>query len=136
MTLFTSIAIASLFGSGCYLLLKADLIRVVAGTVLISNAVNIFIISAGLSRGVAAILPIPAGETLSDPLVQAMALTAVVITFGVSALLMSLVFRVYTSHLSLDLDDLARAEELEAEDDDHEHHGRDIYLWTAEEEAR
>ena len=136
MTLFTSLAIATLFGAGCYLLLKADLIRVVAGTVLISNAVNIFISSAGLSRGVAAILPIPGGQEMSDPLVQSMALTAVVITFGVSALLMSLVFRVYTSHLSLDLDDLARAEEREAEDDDRELHAPDMYLWTAEEETR
>lgn len=136
MTLLTSLAIATLFGAGCYLLLKADLIRVVAGTVLISNAVNIFIISAGLSRGLAAILPIPAGRGMSDPLVQSMALTAVVITFGVSALLMSLVFRVYTSHLSLDLDDLARAEEREAEDDDRELHAPDMYLWTAEEDIR
>jgi len=136
MTLLTSLAIATLFGAGCYLLLKADLIRVVAGTVLVSNAVNIFIISAGLSRGLAAILPLPPGAEMSDPLVQSMALTAVVITFGVSALLMSLVFRVYTSHLSLDLDDLARAEELEAEDDDREQHAPDLYLWTAEEDVR
>ena len=44
---------------------------------------------------------------------QAMALTAIVISFGVAALLLSLVYRVYTSHFSLDLDELAEAEERE-----------------------
>jgi multicomponent Na+:H+ antiporter subunit C len=42
-----------------------------------------------------------------------MTLTAIVISFGVAALLLGLVYRVYTSHLSLDLDDLAAAEERE-----------------------
>jgi multicomponent Na+:H+ antiporter subunit C len=44
-----------------------------------------------------------------------MVLTAIVIGLGVSALLLTLVYRVYTSHLSLDLDDLAAAEEREEE---------------------
>jgi multicomponent Na+:H+ antiporter subunit C len=114
MTLLLSLAVAVLFGSGAYLLLKPDLVRVVVGVVLISNAANLFIMAAGLTKGSAPIWPLPAGETISDPLVQAMTLTAIVITFGVSALLLSIVYRVYTSHLSLDLDDLAAAEEREA----------------------
>ena len=113
MTLLFALAVALLFGSGAYLMLKPDLIRVVVGMVLISNAANLFIMAAGLSKGVAPIYPLAEGETVSDPLVQAMALTAIVISFGVSALLLSLVYRVYTSHLSLDLDDLAAAEERE-----------------------
>lgn len=113
MTLVVSLAIAVLFAAGSYLLLKRDLIRVVAGVVIISNSVNLFIISSGLSRGAAPILPLRE-RAASDPLVQAMTLTAIVITFGVSALLLSLVYRTYTSHLSLDLDDLLAAEEREA----------------------
>lgn len=113
MILILSLAIAILFGSGAYLTLKADLLRVVVGMVLISNAANLFIMAAGLTKGAAPIYPLPVGESLSDPLVQAMTLTAIVISFGVSALLLSLVYRVYTSHLSLDLDDLAAAEERE-----------------------
>ncbi len=113
MTLILSLAVAVLFGSGAYLMLKADLLRVVVGMVLISNAANLFIMAAGLTRGVPPIYPLPAGEPVSDPLVQAMTLTAIVISFGVSALLLSLVYRVYTSHLSLDLDDLSAAEERE-----------------------
>ena len=113
MTLVLSLAVAVLFGAGAYLMLKADLIRVVVGMVLISNAANLFIMAAGLTKGGPPIYPLPEDGRISDPLVQAMTLTAIVITFGVSALLLSLVYRVYTSHLSLDLDDLAAAEERE-----------------------
>lgn len=115
MTLAYSLVVAILFGSGAYLLLKHDLIRVAAGVVLVSNAANLFIIAAGLSRGVVPVLPIPGGESVADPVVQALVLTAIVISFGVTALLLSLVYRVYTSHLSLDLEDLSGADEEESE---------------------
>ncbi len=108
-----SAAIAILFGSGAYLMLKPDLLRVVAGMVLFSNAANLFIIASGLTQGAPPIYPLAAGAQASDPLVQAMTLTAIVISFSVAALLLSLVYRVYTSHLSLDLDDLEAAEERE-----------------------
>ena len=110
MTLLYAIAVAVLFGSGAFLMLKSDLIRVAIGMILISNAANLFIMAAGLSSGPPPIYPLPAGEPVSDPLVQAMTLTAIVISFAVAALLLSLVYRVYTSHLSLDFDDLAAAE--------------------------
>ena len=113
MNLLLAAAVAVLFGTGAYLMLKRDLIRVVSGVILLSNAVNLFIMAVGLSRGRAPIHPLPADARVSDPLVQAMTLTAIVISFGVSALLLSLVYRVYTSHLSLDLDDLSAAEERE-----------------------
>ncbi|MFM9107841.1 MAG: sodium:proton antiporter [Chloroflexota bacterium] len=136
MTLFGSVIVAILFGAGCFLLMKRDLLRVVAGTVLISNALNLFIILAGLTRGSAVILPFPDGP-LADPLVQAMVLTAIVITFGVAALLLSLVYRVYSSHLSLDLDDLAAAEEREAADDDRpDPRADEDELWTSGEDER
>jgi multicomponent Na+:H+ antiporter subunit C len=113
VTLIYAVTVASLFGSGVYLMLKSDLLRVVVGMVLISNAANLFIMSAGLSLGAPPVYPLPDDMMISDPLVQAMTLTAIVISFAVSALLLSLVYRVYTSHLSLDLDDLAAAEERE-----------------------
>jgi multicomponent Na+:H+ antiporter subunit C len=114
MILIVSLAVAILFGSGAYLLLKPDLIRVVAGMVLISNAANLFIMSAGLTKGVPPIYPLPAGKQIADPLVQAMTLTAVVISFGVTALLLSIVYRVYVAHRSIDIEELAEAEEQHA----------------------
>jgi multicomponent Na+:H+ antiporter subunit C len=113
VTFVYSVAIAVLFGTGVYLMLKSDLLRVVAGMVLFSNAANLFIIASGLTKGVPPIYPLAPGAEASDPLVQAMTLTAIVISFSVAALLLSLVYRVYTSHLSLDLDDLDAAEERE-----------------------
>jgi multicomponent Na+:H+ antiporter subunit C len=113
MTLLVSLAVATLFGAGSFLLLQRDLVRVVGGVVLISSAATLFVMAASLTEGIAPILPLPANQPVSDPLVQAMALTAIVITFGVSALLLALVYRVYVSHLSLDLEDLAAAEARE-----------------------
>jgi multicomponent Na+:H+ antiporter subunit C len=47
----------------------------------------------------------------SDPLAQAMALTALVINFGMSALLLSLVYGVYATHGTIDQDEVHRAEQ-------------------------
>ena len=113
MILISSVVVAVLFAAGAYLVLKHDLVRVAVGMVLISNAANLFIMSAGLTKGEPPIYPLPEDADVSDPLVQAMTLTAIVISLGVSALLLALVYRVYTSHLSVDLDDLSVAEERE-----------------------
>lgn len=116
MIFILSLAIAVLFGSGAYLLLKHDLIRLILGTVLIGNAANLFIMSAGLRRGDAPIYPL--SDDPADPLVQAMTLTAIVISFAVSALVLGLAWRVYVSHASVDMRRLSRAEEAQAELDD------------------
>jgi multicomponent Na+:H+ antiporter subunit C len=113
MNLILALAVAVLIGSGCYLLLKHDLIRVVVGVLLISNGANLFIMVAGLERGAAPIYPIADVEGVADPLVQAMTLTAIVITFSVSALLLSLIYRVYIAHETVDTDTLAAVEERE-----------------------
>jgi len=121
MTLLFALAVGVLFGSGAYLILKADLLRITVGIVLISNAANLTLMSAGLTRGQAPTYPLAGGEPVSDPLVQAMALTALVIGFAVTALLVSVAFRVRTSSGSVDIDELSRREqeterELERED--------------------
>ena len=113
MTFVLALGVAVLFGSGAYLMLKSDLIRVVVGMVLLSHAANLFIIASALTKGRPPVHPLNLGERYTDPLVQAMALTAIVISFGVAALLLAIVYRVYTSHFSLDLDQLGEAERRE-----------------------
>lgn len=115
MILLVSIVIAILFGSGCYLLLKHDLIKVVGGMILISHAANLFIMTSRLSRGHEPIYPIPEGSSVADPLVQAMTLTAIVISFGVTALLIALIYRVYQAHRSVDIEQLSDVEEREVQ---------------------
>lgn len=109
MTLVFAFVVATLFGTGAYLLLKPDLFRIVVGLVLVSNAANLALIASGLGRGQAPIAPAE-DAPVSDPLVQAMTLTALVIGFAVTALLLALVVRVYRTHYSVDLDDLSRHE--------------------------
>ncbi|HWI08483.1 MAG TPA: sodium:proton antiporter [Solirubrobacteraceae bacterium] len=114
MNLVFAVAIGVLFGSGVFLLLKPDLFRVVAGVVLVSNAANLTLMGSGLTRGEAPILPAPADGRVADPLVQAMTLTALVIGFAVTALLLALCFGVYRARHSVDLDELSRQQAADA----------------------
>ena len=118
MTALLSAVIAVLFGSGIFLMLKSDLLRVVVGMVLISHAANLTLMSSGLSRGAAPILP--AGGTISDPLVQSLTLTALVIGFAVTALLLGLTFRVYTSHFDADMSRVTEEETRMEEESERE----------------
>jgi multicomponent Na+:H+ antiporter subunit C len=116
VNLFLSLMIAVLFGTGATLLLKSDLFRVVVGLVLISNAASLTVMASALRRGQAPILPFVEGEAVSDPLTQAMTLTALVIGFATTALLLALAYRVYRTHRSVDLDDLSRTERAAEEE--------------------
>ena len=102
--------VAVLFGTGTTLALKPDLFRVVVGLALVSNAASLTVIASGLRRGQAPIYPLDQGQPVGDPLAQAMTLTALVIGFATTALLLAMAYRVYATHRSVDLDDLARSE--------------------------
>jgi multicomponent Na+:H+ antiporter subunit C len=113
--LIVSLVIAVLFGAGVFLTLQRDILRVVIGIIMISNSANLFIIAAGLGRGGPPIYPLSESSVVSDPLVQAMALTAIVISSSVAALLLSLVYRLYSSHRTVDLEDISGREVRQAE---------------------
>lgn len=110
MNLFVALVVAVLFGTGASLLLKPDLFRVVAGLMLISNAASLTVIASGLRRGQPPIYPLVPGEPVADPLTQAMTLTALIIGFATTSLLLAMAYRIYTTHRSVDLDDLSRSE--------------------------
>ena len=110
MNLFVALVVAVLFGTGASLLLKPDLFRVVAGLMLISNAASLTVIASGLRRGQPPIYPLVPGEPVADPLTQAMTQTALIIGFATTALLLAMAYRIYTTHRSVDLDDLSRSE--------------------------
>jgi multicomponent Na+:H+ antiporter subunit C len=105
MTLAIAAAAAVLFGAGAYLLLQRSLVRVVTGIALISQCAIVTIIGSSLSQGRAAIDP-QEGGPLSDPLPQALALTALVIGMGTLALLLALVHRVVVTHGTAERDEL------------------------------
>jgi multicomponent Na+:H+ antiporter subunit C len=110
MNLVFALAAAALFGVGAYLILQRDLVRLALGVVVISQASVLTLIASSLERGAPAIYPLPAGS-LSDPLSQAMALTAIVIGMAVTALLLVLILRVAIAFRS---DELAEVAEEEA----------------------
>jgi multicomponent Na+:H+ antiporter subunit C len=115
MTLFAALVVSVVFASGTFLLLQRDLLRSVVGIVLVSNSATLFIISAGLTRGAVPIYPLPQDGHVSDPLVQGMALTALIIGFGVAALLLAMVYRLYATHGTVDAEAISAAEMREAE---------------------
>ena len=115
MILFSALVVAVVFASGTFLLLQRDLLRAVVGIILVSNSATLFVISAGLTRGAAPLYPLPENGSVSDPLVQGMALTALIIGFGVAALLLAMVYRLYTSHGTVDAEEISARETREAE---------------------
>jgi len=100
------LVIATLLTAGLYLTLDRTLLRVVVGLGLVSNGVNLLLLSTGgLQQGAAPIIS-AADQTVVDPLPQALILTAIVIAFGVTALLLTLSYRTYQSQRTDDLADL------------------------------
>ncbi len=88
------VAVAVLVAAGVYLLLERSLSRVVVGAVLLGNGVNLLILVAGGVAGRPPIVGEPGGAT-SDPLPQAMVLTAIVITLGLTAFLLAMAYRAW-----------------------------------------
>lgn len=91
MTLVLAFTVAVLYGTGAYLLLQRNLSRIVIGLGVLGHGANLMLLMAGRS-GNAPIVS-DGGGPYADPLPQALALTAIVITFGVSAYLLALVYR-------------------------------------------
>lgn len=93
-----ALIVGVLFTTGVYLLLQRALTRVLIGLTLITNGANVLLLVAGGRAGPPAFVSsdgtVPAGVV--DPLPQAMALTAIVISFAVSALLLGLAYRSFT----------------------------------------
>jgi multicomponent Na+:H+ antiporter subunit C len=106
----------SLVAASVYLLLSRNLIRVVFGLILMSNAANLVIFTAGrLTRGIPPLLapddPVPP-EVYANPLPQALILTAIVISFSLLAFTFVLVYRAYQELHTLDSDRMRVAEPI------------------------
>ncbi|GFG52757.1 Na(+)/H(+) antiporter subunit C [Mycolicibacterium agri] len=89
--------IGGLVSAGVYLLLERNLTRMLLGLLLIGNAVNLLILFVGGPSGNPPVRGrVSAGQTATaDPLVQAMILTAIVISMGIAAFVLALIYRTY-----------------------------------------
>lgn len=118
MEVLLAVCVGALYAGGVYMLLRRSIVRLLLAFVLLGAGANVLIFaSAGIVRGRA---PIAApGQTapeppVSDPLAQALILTAIVISFGVLAFAMVLVKRQYDTMGTDDLDTLDSPSEAEA----------------------
>lgn len=93
MTPVELLVVAALFTSGTYLLLQRELTRIVLGLAVLSHGANLVLLLAGGPGGAPPILPQSTAGPMADPLPQALALTAVVISFAVTGLLLAVAFR-------------------------------------------
>ena len=94
MTILFAAAAAALFTLGTYLVLQRKLSRIIIGLGLLTHGANILLITSG-RRGSPPIIGEGDPADFSDPLPQAFALTAIVITFAVTMFLLGLAYRSY-----------------------------------------
>jgi multisubunit Na+/H+ antiporter MnhC subunit len=94
VSLVLIIVMAVLFACGVYAMLERSLTRVLIGFLLLGNATNLLLLIVMGAPGVAPFFGAAASvDEMSDPLPQALTLTAIVITFAVSAFLLALIYR-------------------------------------------
>jgi multicomponent Na+:H+ antiporter subunit C len=102
--------IGGLFAAGLYMMMRRSIVKLIIGLVLVSQAVNLLILTTGrLTRGQPPIIApgttqLP--EIFADPLPQAFILTAIVIGFGLQAFAVVLIKRAYQTVGTDDLDDM------------------------------
>ncbi len=92
------VTIGVLVAAGVYLVLERSLTRIIIGIVLLGNGINLLLLVAGGAAGGAPIVGMTPEDEMSDPLPEALILTAIVITLGMTAFLLALAYRSWQLH--------------------------------------
>ena len=122
MTSSLTLAIAAgvLVTAGVYLLTERSLTRILMGVLVLGNGVNLLFMLAAGPAGAPAILGAFDPATMTDPLPQAMVLTAIVINLGMAAFVVTMAYRAFqlngNDEVSDDIED-ARIRALAERDD-------------------
>ena len=103
MELLMAIIIGILFSAAVYLILSRTLLRVILGTGLLSHGAHLLILTMGGLDGGAPPVIADGVTDFADALPQALILTAIVISFGVTAFMLVLSYRLYAEHKTDDL---------------------------------
>lgn len=109
MSLALAAVVGGLFALGTFLVLRRDLVQVVWGVAIVSQAANVYLLSmGGVGEGTFDLVPVLAihgGEPpqTADPVVQALVLTAIVISFGTTALALVLSYRAFEENETMDV---------------------------------
>lgn len=110
MELLLVILVGAFYSAGIYMMLRRSMVKLLLGLLLLGNGANILIfLMGGLTKGKAPIIN-PEEKTFlniyADPVPQALILTAIVISFALTAFAIVLLKRVYATTGSDDLDSL------------------------------
>lgn len=113
MEVLMSIVAGLLFSAATYLMLSKSLLRIIIGTGLLSHGAHLLILTmGGLKKGAAPLLGEHA-QSYVDPLPQALILTAIVISFGVTSFFLVLAYRSYQELGTDDMDQLRGNDQYE-----------------------
>ncbi len=105
MTWVIALTAGVLFAAGTYLILQKLLSRIIIGLGLIAHGANLLLLGSGGEPGAPPIVGAGAVGGFSDPLEQALVLTAIVITFGITAFLLTLAYRAWTEQGADEVED-------------------------------
>ncbi|MCB1012201.1 MAG: NADH-quinone oxidoreductase subunit K [Microthrixaceae bacterium] len=121
MSFGQAILVAVLAGAGTYLVMHRTLTRIILGLAMLGNAVNLLILTSGGTPGEAPVI----GRTgeFTDPVPQALVLTAIVIGFGVLSFLLSMAYRSWTIDGNDEVEDDIADRRLADEPDEVVDHG-------------
>lgn len=117
------VVIGVLAASGVYLMLERSLSRIALGVIIMGNAINLFVLVVGGPPGDPPIVGESNLADMSDPLPQAMVLTAIVITLALTSFLLAMAYRSWQlnehDEVQDDLEDrrIARLAAITAEQD-------------------
>jgi multicomponent Na+:H+ antiporter subunit C len=95
MTVLVALVAAVLAGCGTWLLLQRRLSRIIIGVGLLGHAANLLLLVSGGRSGGEPLIGLGDEADFTDPLPQALALTAIVITFGITTFLLAVGFRAW-----------------------------------------
>ena len=115
MSVFYAFVAAALFGCGLYMVLSRHIVRMTLGLSLLTTAVNLILFQTGRIRSAQPPLILEGAERLwesADPVPQALVLTAIVIGFALTVVLVALALRAWRSHGTLRSDELNSARDL------------------------
>lgn len=113
MEIVLAILVGVLYTAGVYMILRRSILKFIIGLIFLSNATNLLVfLSAGITAGQPAFVD---GNTetagnFSDPLPQALVLTAIVIGFGIVVYTMALKYKFFATTGTDDLDQLKQTE--------------------------
>lgn len=115
MDLILPFLVGGIVAAGLYMMMRRSTIKLIIGLALLSHAAHLLLFTVGgLTRGHSPLIPADQQRLhppYSDPLPQALILTAIVISFGLMAFVIALTGRAYQETGVDDLDELQKIEE-------------------------